>query len=143
MDQRPHFLMAFEAVKPPREVPDVLGISASFSGGDHPGEKTVRFWITRNAQIRHLGREIDFEKDRIDVQRGTEHDLGKIMIRISPDGALRPRKMARGTMLLIIQAFPPVPPKAVSAMQCVLIESAPEENQVVVRLPWRDGSVRR
>lgn len=116
------------------------GVSASCSDGPDPANRVVRISITVDAQKRFLGREIDPETDRFELLRGDGSDTGKVIIKLDPEGEVQAKKSMRGSITFRLQAFPPIPAGKVRSAPCIPLMNSAEKGELIVRLPWRDGS---
>ena len=132
--------MGFTAVRVAQRATGNLGVSASCTAGDTPSNRTVRISVTRDAQMKFFGKQIDAATDRFTVQRGTDTDKGKVAIRIDPEGDIMAQSGMHKSISFRLQAFPPVPPGRVKGTPCTLISSDKALGELIVRMPWRDGS---
>lgn len=133
-------MMAFTAVKVARRMTGGPGIKASCNFHESQSSRIITISFNRDAQVRHFGRVINPDTDRFEVQRGTDADKGKVLIQMDPEGEIQAGKSMHGSIRFRFQAFPPVPPGAVKSLNCILISSSKSAKEVVVRLPWNDGS---
>lgn len=130
--------MPFHPVKVARRVTGGPGIKASSSEHEDLSEKTVSISMNQDAQRKYFGREVDPDSDRFTIERGAQTDLGKVKIALDTNGAIEVRRVMKGAIIFKLQAFPPVAPEKIKSMDCIVISQAAGE--VVVRLPWTDGS---
>ncbi|MEM7213293.1 MAG: hypothetical protein AAF479_15640 [Pseudomonadota bacterium] len=132
--------MGFTPIKVARRMTGGPGIKASCTDHEVTASRVVTISFNRDAQKRYFSREIDPENDRFHVMRGTETDAGKVMFQVDPEGEVRAVKSMHNSIRFKLQAFPPVPSEAVKSLDCIVISSKPELKEVVIRVPWNDGS---
>lgn len=135
--------MGFQAVKlPQRRTTGGCGVKASCSGGGEPSSRTATISMNKEAQRRYFGREIDCANDRFVVMRGDQADHGKVLIQLDAEGEVQAGKSMHGSIRFRMRAFPPIPPEAVKSTDCYIVSSSSTEKEIVVRLPWNDGTRR-
>lgn len=134
--------MGFHAVKMARRTTGGPGIKASCTHHEDPAARVVTISFNREAQNRHFGREINAETDKFVVERGTDTDKGKLRIQLTQAGEVDAGKSMHGSIRFKLQAFPPIPSEHVKSADCHIVNSDPKSKAVIVRVPWRDGSLK-
>lgn len=106
------------------------GIRASAKVDRAAGVELVRLSINAKAQEELFDGPIS--EKRFDLEVGRGPDQGKLRMRENADGAFRPRKMMKGTVLFSISAWYGLPDGAHKPSDC---EAEDVQDGIILRLP--------